>query len=294
MPQFPEQGETIRAGDYITRSGGKGSNQAMASIRAGAKTAMVGKVGDDAFGRRATNNLKSQSVLGTGIGISDRPTGCATIWVDGKGQNKVVVSSGANLDATADQIPDEILTKNNTVLVQGEVPEEETFMLIKRAAEHGARVIFNAAPVVSAIPDDVLLMLDYLIINDVEAKQLAAHHNFSQKKLQSVAQEFAKRGQLTCVITLGEKGVVAVNNEEGWLLPALDVKVVDTTGAGDCFCGVFAASLEQQGDLKTALKAANVAAALSCRVLGAQAGIPFDEEITEHISALPDPVALEI
>ena len=289
VSQFPETGETVIADDYATRSGGKGSNQAMASTRAGAKTAMVGKVGDDAFGRRAMNNLKSQSVLGTGIGISERPTGCATIWVDESGQNKVLLSCGANLDATADQIPDEILTERNTVLVQWEVPEEETFMLIRRAAERGARTILNAAPAVAEVPDDILDMLDYLILNDIEAKQLAAHQGFTQKKMESIAAEFAKRGQLTCIITLGEDGVLAATPDRILKMPALDVEVVDTTGAGDCFCGVFAAYLEQRHDLVSALKAASAAAALSCRVLGAQAGIPFDGEIDEYMGSLPDP-----
>ena len=289
VSQFPETGETVIADDYTTRSGGKGSNQAMASTRAGAKTAMVGKVGDDAFGRRAMNNLKSQSVLGTGIGISERPTGCATIWVDENGQNKVLLSCGANLDATADQIPDEILTERNTVLVQWEVPEEETFMLIRRAAERGARTILNAAPAVAEVPDDILDMLDYLILNDIEAKQLAAHQGFTQKKMEAIAAEFAKRGQLTCIITLGEKGVLAATPDRIIKMPALDVEVVDTTGAGDCFCGVFAAHLEQRHDLVSALKAASAAAALSCRVLGAQAGIPFEGEIDEYMNSLPDP-----
>jgi len=286
---FPKTGETMMSEDYIMRSGGKGSNQAMAAVRAGAKTAMVGKVGDDAFGRRSLNNLKSQSVLGTGIAISERPTGCATIWVDHDGQNKVVVSAGANLDAASEQIPDEILTEKNTLLTQLEVPEEETFMLLRRAAEGGCRTILNAAPAVTIVPDDILHMLDVLIMNDVEAKQLAAHHKLQGRTLEAIAREFSRRGQLNCIITMGGKGALAVTPEAEWVVPALNVEVVDTTGAGDCFCGVFAAAQEQEYSLPESLKRAAVAAGLSCRAMGAQAGMPFDDEIEEHLPKLADP-----
>lgn len=293
VKDFPKPGETIASEDYISRSGGKGSNQAMAAVRAGAKTAMVGKVGDDAFGRRCLNNLKSQSVLGTGIGISERPTGCASIWVDHAGENMVVVSAGANLDASAEQIPDEILTERNMVLTQLEVPHDETYELIRRAGEKGCRTVLNASPVTEAIPTDVLEILDVLIVNDVEAKQLAHHHNLDAKTLEDIARELVRRGDnLTCIVTMGGKGALAVTPEEEWVIPSLKIDVVDTTGAGDCFCGVFAAGLENGDSLPESLKRASVAAGLSCRVLGAQAGMPFEDEIIAHLGDLPAPQKL--
>ena len=292
LPHFPSVGETLKSEHYITRSGGKGSNQAMAAVRAGAKTAIVGKVGDDAFGRRSINNLRSQSVLTTGIGISDKPTGCASIWIDGNGKNMVVVSSGANLDATEDQIPDEILLENNTILVQMEIPHEETFMLLKRAAENGSRTILNASPVTSAIPDDILLLLDFLIINDLEAIQLAKKHKFKTNTIETITREFAKRGQLTCIVTLGDKGVLAVTPNVEYMLPPLDIEVVDSTGAGDCFCGVFAASLEKGHSFEAALKRATIAAGLSCEGLGAQANMPFEEDIEAKLDSLSSPTKI--
>jgi ribokinase len=293
VKEFPKPGETIVSEDYISRSGGKGSNQAMAAGRAGVKTAMVGKVGDDAFGRRCLNNLKSQSVLGTGIAISDRPTGCATIWVDHAGENMVVVSAGANLDASAEQIPDEILTEKNMVLTQLEVPHDETYTLLRRAGEKGCRTVLNASPVTAAIPTDVLKILDVLIVNDVEAKQLAHHHKLAAKTLEDIARELVDKGEnLTCIVTMGAKGALAVTPEEEWVVPSLKVDVVDTTGAGDCFCGVFAASLEDGDTLPDSLKRASVAAGLSCRVLGAQAGMPFEDEIAAHMGDLSAPQQL--
>jgi len=287
---FPKPGETTVSEDYISRSGGKGSNQAMAAVRAGVKTAMVGKVGDDAFGRRSLNNLKSQSVLGTGIAISERPTGCATIWVDQAGENMVVVSAGANLDASAQQIPDEILTERNTILTQLEVPHEETYDLLRRAGENGCRTVLNASPMTERIPVDVLKILDVLIVNDVEAKQLAHYHKLTAKTLEGIARELVQQGDnLTCIVTMGAKGALAVTPEEEWVVPSIKIDVVDTTGAGDCFCGVFAAALEDGHNLSLSLQRASVAAGLSCRVLGAQAGMPFDEEITAHLGDLSAP-----
>src|SRR5262245_15829016 len=99
---FPKPGETVLCStDYLSRPGGKGSNQAVAAARAGAKVAFVGKVGDDAFGRRCVNNLKNYSIWASGIGISERPTGCATIAVDMQGKNFIMVAPGANLDAAS-------------------------------------------------------------------------------------------------------------------------------------------------------------------------------------------------
>src|ERR1700722_1874008 len=137
---FPKPGETVLCtADYLSHPGGKGANQAVAAARGGAKVAVVGKVGDDSFGRRCVNNLKNQSIWASGIGISDnRPTGCATIAVDSSGSNISIVAPGANLEATSDQVPDEVFTNRNMILAQLEVPQKETFSVLARARKGGA------------------------------------------------------------------------------------------------------------------------------------------------------------
>lgn len=289
VDHFPKKGETVMcATDYLSRPGGKGANQAIAAVRAGAKVAMVGKVGDDAFGRRSVNNLKTQGIWTTGIGISERPTGCATIAVDRKGANIIIVAPGANLDATSDQIPDEILTGRNVVLTQLETPPLETFDVLARAKKGGAATILNASPA-GAIPAEALGSIDYLIVNEIEAQQLAEGFGLDDKDPAAIARKVDAMGDLACIVTLEEKGLVAAKGGELYTAGVLPVEVVDSTGAGDAFCGFFAASLQMGAPWLNALHFASVGASLSCLGLGAQAGMPAFDDIQAQLSNLPPP-----
>ncbi len=287
---FPKPGETVLCmTDYISRPGGKGSNQAVAAARAGAKVAMVGKVGDDSFGRRCTSNLKHQSIWASGIGVSERPTGCATIAVDMHGENIVITAPGANLDATADQVPDEILTPKSIVLTQLEVTPAETFLILARARARGATTILNASPSENLALEN-LKNIDYLVVNEIESLQLARTLGIDQTDPSILARAIAKKGALVCVITLEDKGAVAAHGENLYVIAALPVEAVDTTGAGDAFCGIFAACLQAGQDWRRALHYASVGASLSCLGLGAQDGMPFLEDIEKSIGKVPAPV----
>ena len=253
VDHFPKKGETVMcATDYLSRPGGKGANQAIAACRAGAKVAMVGMVGDDAFGRRSVNNLKTQGIWTTGIGISDRPTGCATIAVDKKGAHK------------------------------------ETFDVLARAKKGGATTILNAAPA-GAIPAEAIANIDYLIVNEVEAQQLGESLGFSEETPEAIARKVDALGNIACIITLEENGVVAAKGGELYKTGVLPVEVVDSTGAGDAFCGFFAASLQMGSPWVNALHFASVGAGLSCLGLGAQAGMPAYDDIQAHLKDLPAP-----
>lgn len=292
VEEFPMPGETILSADYITHTGGKGANQAVAAARQDVKVAMVGKVGDDAFGRRSRHTLKMQSILAAGVAISERPTGCAMICVNSRGENTVVVSSSANLDTTSDQLPNEILNENNTVLLDMEVEPEQIWDVVERASERGTRVILNAAPA-GVIPENILKKLDYLILNEIEATQLADLYKIKEQGVENLAKAFSKKGQLTCIITIGQKGSFAVTEDGAcWTSGALDVDPVDTTGAGDAFCGIFAASLEKGLDFKTALHYASVGGSLSCLGMGAQEGVPYSDALKEKLEDLDQPVQL--
>lgn len=286
VTHFPKPGETVLcATDYLSRTGGKGANQAVAAARAGGKVAMVGKVGDDSFGRRCINNLKSQSVWTSGIGISERPTGCATIAVDARGGNFVMVAPGANLDVTADQAPDEVLTSKNIVLTQLEVTPAATFDVLARARANRAITILNASPAHS-LPRAALKNVDYLIVNEIEGLQLAHSLGITGTDVRVIARALAALGPLTCIITLEDKGCVAAQGDVLYAQPALPVEVVDTTGAGDAFCGIFAAGLLKGLTWLDAMHRATAGASLSCLGLGAQAGIPFGEDITTAAAKL--------
>jgi len=286
---FPRPGETVLCtADYLSRPGGKGANQAVAASRAGAKVAVVGMVGDDSFGRRCVNNLKSQSILTVGIGVSDRPTGCSTIAVDAHGENVVMTAPGANLEAASDQVPDEILNPKNILLAQLEVTPQETFTVLKRARTYGAITVLNPSPA-RHMTAERLRNIDYLIVNEIESHQIAQNFGMKDTDPGRLAQAIAQLGKLTCIITLEARGSVAAKDGVIYKVPTLDLKAVDATGAGDAFCGIFAACLQRGLDWKAAAHRASVGAALSCQGLGAQDGMPFMEDIEKNLNRVPAP-----
>ena len=286
---FPQPGETVLCHvDYLSRPGGKGSNQAVAAARAGAKVAFVGKVGDDSFGRRCINNLKNHSIWAAGIGVSDRPTGCATIAVDAQGANFVIVAPGANLDATADQVPDEVMTEKNILLAQMEVPAPETFAVLARAHAQGCTTILNAAPAAQIAPE-TLGTVDYLIVNEIEAQQLAQGLGLSEADPLKLAPLVAAKGDLTCIITMESKGSVAARGTDVYTVGALPVDVVDTTGAGDAFCGIFAACLQKEHSWLEAFHYASIGTSMSCLGMGAQSGTPSLDDIAAQLGNVLPP-----
>jgi ribokinase len=286
VDHFPKTGETVLcAADYLSRTGGKGANQAIAAVRAGGKVAMAGKVGDDAFGRRSVNNLKTQGIWTTGIGISERPTGCATIAVNMKGANIIFVAPGANLDATSDQLPDEVFNSKNLILTQLETDHAQTFDVLRRAKAGGAISILNASPA-SPIPKETLSDIDYLIVNEIEAHQLAAGFGLKTEDPVEIALRVSAMGSLACIITLEEKGVVAAKDKSVYRIGSMPVEVVDTTGAGDAFCGFFTAALQMGSPWLVAMHFASVGAGLACLGLGAQEGMPAYDDIQANLDKL--------
>lgn len=291
VERLPQPGETVKCPYYDWVPGGKGANQAVAASRAmgGVKVAMVGKVGDDGFGTRCLNNLKKEGINTSGIGLSALPTGCASVIFDRSGENQIIVASGANGDATADQVPNEILGEGNVILMQMEVRADENWALIQRAGAKGATTILNLAPAL-AVPKYALEALDYLIVNQIEARQIADKLGLHiEDDAMKLAHALAKNCSLTCIITIGSKGSVAAKGDQGWRMPALDLpEIVDTTGSGDAFCGAFAAAIHMKKPINEALKRASIAGSLACTKIGAQAGLPHDGDIDGYLSSVAD------
>jgi len=286
---FPKPGETVLCDkEYISRPGGKGANQAIGAAKMGVRTAIVGQVGDDSFGRRSVKNLKAQGIWSSGVGISDRPTGCSTIAVNHNGDNFVITAPGANLDTSEDQVPNEILSDKNILLVQLEIRPEETFAVLKRAKANGATTIINPSPARNIMKEN-LKNIDYLIVNEIESLQLAKNFKIENTEPMNLAKAIAELGNLTCIITLEERGAVAAKKDVIYTIPTLKVDVVDSTGAGDCFCGIFAARLHSGDDWLKALHYASIGASLSCLGLGAQRSMPNLEDIEARLSVLEPP-----
>ncbi|WP_027135130.1 ribokinase [Geminicoccus roseus] len=282
--ELPAPGETVLCPSYTMAPGGKGANQAAAAAKAGARVHFVGHVGKDAYGPVVRGLLAEAGVDVAGLIDSDRPTAIAVIGVDQKGENQIIVASGANLDTHAGQVPQALLVPGNTLLCQNEIRTEESFAALKLAHEHGVRTILNLAPA-APVPNDVLDRLDLLVVNELEAQAAAG----GQGAPDELATGLARRHGLTVVVTLGAKGAIAADGERLLQVQALPVDPVDTTGAGDAFTGVLAAYLDRGAGLDLALHRAAVGAALACERLGAQSAQPGLAEIEARAAALPMP-----
>jgi ribokinase len=252
--RHPQPGETVLGEGLERLAGGKGANQAVAAAAAGADVVMVGAVGDDDDGRAYVARLHGLGIDISGVAVlPDERTGTALIVVDEAGENTIVVASGANrhvgtdaLDAVRAAEPGDVL------LVQLEVPVPTVIEACRRAADQGVRVVINVAPYAD-LPADVLALADPVVANEHEARLLEGRGTTPGSLL----------------VTLGVAGA----DWNSLRLPALDVpadEVIDTTGAGDAFCGAFAAALAQGEDNEPALQAALTAGADAVRHVGAQ------------------------
>jgi len=285
-PVLPGPGETVLTPEYAVIPGGKGANQAFAAARAGARTRMVGCVGGDDFGNVLLASLAGAGVDTTAILRITGRTGCAAIAVDAKGENQIVVAGGANLTARAAQVPDEWLGARTILMLQMEVLPEENWALAARAREAGGRILLNAAPA-APVPATAFELIDTLVVNESEATIVADAAGIREADPVMAARNIARRYGLDCVVTLGAAGAVAFSDDGAVMVPPLKVTPVDTTGAGDTFCGVLAASLDAGMEFADALRRAGVGGALACTRPGAQTGMPTGAEIDANIAQAP-------
>ena len=296
VDSLPGAGETVLCPSYRVAPGGKGANQAAAAARAGAEVAMFGQVGADGFGDLAVQALADAGVDTAGVLRAGVPTACAAIGVDKDGENQIIVASGANLRARADQVPDAVLGPGTTLLLQLEVPIEETAALTARARGSGARIILNAAPA-GPVPEAVMRSVDILVVNGIEAEALCqgiGGQGIGGEGIggegtagpEAAARGLAETFGVTCVVTLGGEGARAFGPEGAWSVDALRITPVDTTGAGDAFVGVLAASLDSARGFEESLHRASVGAGLACLAEGAQAALADGAAIEARLADL--------
>ena len=298
VERLPVGGETVLSSDSHFSFGGKGANQAFAAGRFGGKVAMVGTVGEDDFGRSLTDNLRKNGVITSGVAKSEKPSGTAVITVDANAENQIIVGSGANLDTSADQVPDEILVEGNYLLLQMEVPVSETVALLERAKDAGVVTVLNLAPAIM-IPEKVIACLDYLVVNSIEAAQIAETIGLpSSLPPLKLAQALSQFGSLTCIVTGGVDGSIAVTQSgDAWQVATVPVSgddLIDTTGAGDCYCGTLTACLHDGKTLPDAMRYASVAASLSVKHEGAQESYPYISDVETLMQEVPEAQKISI
>lgn len=276
---LPRPGETVAATGVMLLAGGKGANQAIAASRMGVPTRMIGAVGDDPDGAALTAYLAAQGVATATIKRhADAPTGTAYIALDDAGQNQIIVNAGANamVDAAAAAA---IRPSDRVFLAQLEVPVAAVAAFFAAAGAAGGRRMLNAAP---ARPEGASLFAatDVMIFNQTELASyldLAGEPDSAEDAL--VARRLFTRPDQVAVVTLGARGAVLVTPDDMSVAPGRPVRVVDTTGAGDCFCGVLAAGLAQDLPIGRALALANLAGSLCVGRIGAGPAMPTRAEI---------------
>jgi ribokinase len=290
VEHLPAPGETVLGPGYLLSAGGKGANQALAAARAGAEVKMVGCVGSDPMAETAVADLRAAGVDLSHLARVAEPTGLAAISTDRYGENQIVVASGANRMARADQVPDDLFGSRTIVVLQMEVTPAENWALVRRAGKRGARVLLNVAPA-AAIPPGIVELVDWLVVNETECKQVAAGLGARAEEPRAAARAIAASSGSTVIVTLGGEGAVAcLADGSACEVGALPIRPVDTVGAGDAFVGGFAAAMDRGADLAAALRRASVGGALACLKPGAQPSLPLLSEIEARLMELPAPM----
>ncbi|MEI6202718.1 MAG: ribokinase [Enhydrobacter sp.] len=278
----PALGETILGATVALLPGGKGSNQAIAAARAGAAAEMVGAVGDDAFGHELRAFLRRQRVETKGVKVlSNSATGVAVIQLT-HGDNAITVASGANAAFTRKMVR-RVPRRGETWVFQFEIPVTTTEALMRQARAAGARTILNLAPMVRH-PARLLKLVDIAVLNEIELAQATGARITAKSARRDIVAACRKLGSAVTIATLGSRGAIIVTSKEATALPGFRAKVVDTTGAGDCFVGALAARLSSGASLLDAARYANAAASCSVERLGATPSMPSPREVAARLA----------
>lgn len=291
LQRFPKPGETVTGGVYKQFLGGKGANQAVASVRSGSKTNFIGKVGIDAFGNDMISQLENEGVNTEHV-IRDphESSGVAFILIDETGENMISVAPGANFKLTPEEVQanSEFIKNAKCLIVQMEIPIETIEEIFKIAKQGEVIKILNPAPL-KPISLSILNNIDIIIPNEGELLQLHSLLKLkelvgnSKDRIIQASKDISRFGIKTIITTLGNKGCILYDAAEDKIteVPAFKVQAIDTVGAGDCFNGVVASKLCQGENILTSVKYATVAASIAITRQGAQASMPYLNEIED-------------
>jgi len=279
--KLPAPGETILGGTFLMNPGGKGANQAVAAARLHGKVTFVAKTGNDVFGSEA-KQLFDKEHIDTRFLISDEknPSGVALINVDENGENSIVVASGSNGTLSAYDINEDVFKAEpaDIFLMQLEIPVSTVEFVAEKAASNGNKVILNPAPA-RKLSNDLLSCLYMIIPNETEAEILTGIKVTDAETAEKAARKLYAKGVKNIVITMGGSGAFLFTPSNSKMIYVVPVKAVDTTAAGDVFCGALAVALSEGKNSEEAVVFANKAAGISVTRMGAQASAPYRDEI---------------
>jgi ribokinase len=287
MERLPKRGETVTNTEFMQTFGGKGANQAMAAAKAGGEVYFVNCVGDDRFGDLVIENLRNGGVNTDFVfQESGVASGTALIMVDGAGENYISVAPGANYRLKRSHIDrvSKLIAEAGMVVMQYEILEDTIGIVVEKAAALGRRIMFNLAPA-APIAEEILARLDIFIVNEVEAEYVCGYPLEGIEKVRRAAAELHRRGPKLVNITLGARGCYLFGEHGELEVPAFKVNAVDSTAAGDVYCGALAVALVEDRPLAEAVRFASAASAISVTRMGAQPSIPTHVEIENFLSA---------
>lgn len=285
VPALPQAGETVLGNDLQHLGGGKGANQAVAAARQGSRTAFLGCVGADGFGRARVAELESYGVA-VGAVVTDpvRPTGAALILVDERGENVIAVSPGANAALAPSHVAaaTALFAQSHVLVCQLEVPLDTVQAALNLAREHDTITILNAAP---GNPDAASLLgaTDVLVVNRVEAEALTGDSVNSLDEARATVELLRNKVSRAVILTLGAEGSLIPTSDGVAHVPAWQVPTVDATAAGDAFVGALAAAISRGKSVMDAAPFATAAAAITVGRFGAQQSLPTGEEVTAFL-----------
>ena len=277
--KLPVPGETVLGGAFFTAAGGKGANQAVAAARAGAEVAFIACIGRDDFGEQALLGFQREGIDTQWI-VSDPhlASGTAFILVDDRGENSIVVASGANAALLPEHIPAQAYQNAEVCLLQLETPVETVVHAASLATKHETRVVLNPAPAAD-LPAEIWQHLFLITPNQTEATFLTGIAPTNAQNIAAVAGKLLEKGAQNAIITLGSQGAFLATPNQTLHIPGFEADPIDTTGAGDAFNGALARALSENLSLDAATRFACAAGALAVGKAGAQPAIPTRGQI---------------
>ncbi len=285
-PRRPKTGETLVGDSFGMFLGGKGANQAIAASRAGATVSMVGRLGNDVFGDQFLEKF-SEEGIDTDFVIQDTKngTGVGMPLIDADGDNSIVIIPQANMALSVENIDEaeSSIADSDVLVLQCEVPMEANQRAAAIAKENNTIIILNPAPA-RKIPNALLSLVDIITPNESETEILTDMPTETDNQIVEAAHLLLSKGIETVILTLGGRGSFLLTEKMEKLIQAYSVEVVDTTAAGDAFCGALAASLAKGKGIDASVLIANAAGALAVTKLGAEPSIPTKEELDQLLA----------
>jgi len=281
----PKKGETLIGEEFGMFNGGKGCNQAIAAARLGAQTYMVGRLGTDLFGDKFMEALAEENIVSDYV-VRDPEvgTGVGTPVIDADGDNSIIIIPRANMRLSVEDVEkaEPAIAGADVLILQLEVPVEASERAAEIAKSGGTAVILNPAPA-RELSDSFLSKVDILTPNETETEMLSGMPVKDQASVEKAAKALLDKGVSAVILTLGDRGALLLTTEMTKLVPAYKVDVVDTTAAGDAFCGALATALARGESFEEATEYANAAGAFAVTIMGAGPSMPTARQLEEFL-----------